>query len=178
MAKGIGKMMNLDGLFGLGVLDGIVEDVTDLAVMAGAGTVAALAGTMAVNKTPWLKDQNAYIKGAALMVAGAAGGIAVGRYAHRAAGAGVGAGLMIAGLTRIGAAALPTLFAGSAMGALVGSDYRGDDLNGLSDGDYNGLGLTAGEWSKSDELVPLGATVASTPDPLRALNGSDALIGA
>lgn len=87
-----------DGLFGLSALaKDLKDDAMDAAVMGGAGAAALLASELLIPRIPWLKDQSPYLKAAAQALLGFAGGVAVGRYVHAGAGAGIAAALVAGG---------------------------------------------------------------------------------
>jgi hypothetical protein len=91
------EMMELDGLADVGSLfgiDGLKDDLMDVAVMGASAGVAVVAGEFIFAKVPWVKDQSTYVQSGIAAVLGIAGGIALGRYVNKGVGAGVAAGLV------------------------------------------------------------------------------------
>lgn len=159
-----GEMIELDGLFGLSQIDGVVEDAIDLAKIAGGVAGGSIAARFIRNKAPWIKDQSPYVKGGLLVLAGLGAGIGVARLgdsmqipAARAVGAGLGAGMIVDGLLTIANAAAPATmsqlngYLGDDLGAPEIQEYQ-EQLNGY----YLGEGSDAG-FDDEEEAVPLSA---------------------
>lgn len=118
-------MMELDGIGDVGSLFGIAglkEDLMDVAIMGASAGAAVVAGELAFTKISFLAGQRPWVKALIAVGAGAAAGIALGRYANKAIGAGVAAGLVGWGVAAgIKSVAGPTLGLGQ-------MDYSGNDL--------------------------------------------------
>lgn len=80
----------IDDLFGIA---GLQEDLMDAGVLVTSAGISAWAGGMAFKKINALATLDWYYKAGIALVAGVAGGMVVGRYVHRGAGAGIVAGL-------------------------------------------------------------------------------------
>lgn len=91
------EMMELDGLGDVGSLfgiDGLQDDLMDVAVMGVSAGGAVVVGELLFDKVEFLKKQGKWTKVGIAAVLGAAGGIAAGRFVNKAVGAGVAAGLV------------------------------------------------------------------------------------
>lgn len=132
------EMMELDGLGDVGSLfgiDGLQEDLMDVAVMGVSAGGAVIVGELLFNKVPFLAGLNPWAKAGAAVALGAAGGIAAGRFVNKAVGAGIAAGLVGWGVAKAvqKAANLPSAGLGQTDDLLLGlgqsenvdvSDYR------------------------------------------------------
>lgn len=102
------ELESLRPVGGLLGLDGIMDDVKDLSILGASAAAGYIGGEMLLSKTPYIRDQNDNMKAGVAIVAGFAAGIAVSRY-HGPAGAGIGAGMVALGVTKLAKRYLPGL---------------------------------------------------------------------
>lgn len=167
------EMMELDGfgeidsLFGV---QGLKQDLMDVAVMGASAGVGVVAGEFIFAKVPWVKDQSTYMQAGIAAALGVAGGIATGRYFNKAVGAGLAAGLVGWAVSKAAQKAfgLPSYqIAGLGQDDLLLGLGQSDLLLGLGQsenvsvedyrplpGQTNGLGQGAGDVEAQD-LRPL-----------------------
>lgn len=155
-------MMELDGLAEVDALfgiDGLKEDLMDVAILGASAGVSVVAGEYLFTKVEMLKSQQPYVKAAIAVALGAAGGIAAGRYVNKAVGAGVAAGLIGWGVSKAiqkvaGLDAVGSLGQMSDRDLLLGLGVADNDI-AISDyrplpGQTNGLGVTDNDVSVMD----------------------------
>lgn len=127
-------MMELDGLgqdvgslFGI---DGLQEDLMDVAVMGVSAGVAVVGGELLFEKVPFLKTMNPWVKVGTAVALGVGGGIGLGRFVNRAVGAGFGAGLVGWGVAKAvqKAVGLPAASLGQFDDTLFGIGQSDSDL--------------------------------------------------
>lgn len=146
----------LDTLFGV---QGLQADLMDVAVLGASAGAAVVAGEALFTKVEMLKTQQPYAKAAIAVVLGAAGGIALGRYANKAVGAGVAAGLIGWGVSKAiqkaaGLDAVGSLGQMSDRDLLLGMGAVDNEIN-ITDyrplpGQTDGLGVVDNEINVSD----------------------------
>lgn len=89
---------DMGALFGI---EGLQDDLIEASILGVSAAGAIVLGVAATEHLPWLKDQSKMVKAGAMVVAGAAGGIVIGRYANRSAGTGFAAGLIGYGFAKL-----------------------------------------------------------------------------
>jgi hypothetical protein len=94
---GLGLGQDMDALFGI---DGLKEDLMDVAYLGASAGVAVVAGEYLFKNVDVLKQQTGYMRAGIAVALGAALGIAAGRYVNKAVGAGVAAGLIGWGVSK------------------------------------------------------------------------------
>lgn len=92
-----GLAQDVDALFGI---DGLQEDLMDVAVLGASAGVSVVAGEWLFGNVALLKKQTGYTRAAIAVALGAVGGIAAGRYVNKAVGAGIAAGLIGWGVSK------------------------------------------------------------------------------
>jgi hypothetical protein len=92
-----GLAQDVDALFGI---DGLQEDLMDVAYLGASAGVAVVAGEWLFDNVEILKKQTGYARAGIAIVLGAAGGIAAGRFVNKAVGAGIAAGLIGWGVSK------------------------------------------------------------------------------
>lgn len=155
------EMMELDGIGDVGSLfgiDGLQEDLMDVAVMGVSAGGAVVVGELLFTKVAFLNNLNPWAKAGVAVALGAAGGIAAGRFVNKAVGAGIAAGLVGWGVSKAiqKAANLSPASLGQSDDLLLG---LGQDAN-VSVEDYRALpGQTSGLSQAGDvesmDLQPL-----------------------
>lgn len=98
---GLGE--DLDGLAALDTLfgvQGLQADLIDVAVLGASAGVSVVAGEWLFANVDMLKSQTGYTRAVIAIALGAGGGILLGRYANKAVGAGVAAGLIGWGVSK------------------------------------------------------------------------------
>ena len=190
-SKGMGEMLNLDGLFDLGAMDGLVEDAIDLGTI-GAGIIVGNIGARFVQgrilpMIPLAIAQDPRVQGAAIAAAGIGAGILGTMFLPKAGlplniarnlSAGIGGGMVAQGVGTLLASF--GLFGGGAVAGIpcLGGDCFGfgavvsEDVTGL-----NGFGVTGTDIGPGSNLLPLSAPISSEPGDLRPLRGYDNPMG-
>lgn len=131
--------LNDGSLFGI---DGLKDDLKEAAILGASAAGAIVLGNLALANLPWIKEQDGKIKGAVAIALGVGGGIVIGRYANRGAGAGFAAGLIGVGLTKLLGEFVPSMkFNG--LGDDDGIPYAG--LGRADDSYFQGLGAGGNE---------------------------------
>lgn len=151
-----GLAQDVDALFGI---DGLQEDLMDVAYLGASAGVAVVAGEWLFSNVELLKKQTGYMRAGIAIALGAVGGIAAGRYVNKAVGAGIAAGLIGWGVSKgiQQAAGLPSAGLGQmsdsdlllGLGQATDNDIYVNDYRPLP-GQTNGLGVVDNEINISD----------------------------
>lgn len=160
-------MMELDGLADLETLfgvQGLKEDLMDVAYLGASAGAAVVAGEWLFNNVGMLKQQTGYVRSVVAVALGAGLGIAAGRYVNKAVGAGIAAGLIGWGVSKAiqKAAALPSAGLGQmsdsdlllGLGQVTDNDIYISDYRPLP-GQTNGLGQATDNDIYVNDYQPL-----------------------
>jgi hypothetical protein len=184
-----GLAADVDALFGI---SGLKEDLMDVAYIGASAGVAVVGFEFLYGKVKMLQDANPWVKAGAAVAVGAAGGIAAGRYVHKAVGAGIAAGLIGWGVAKAiqKAASLPSM---GALGSVSNRDLllgMGVIDNDIAVSDYrpipgqtSGLdGMTASDFNsmpgQTNGLGQAGNVFTNDLSPMPGLNGRDGFLSA
>ena len=178
-----GLAADVDALFGI---SGLKEDLMDVGMIGASAGVAVVGFEYLYSKVPMLAGANPWVKAGVAVAVGAAGGIAAGRYVHKAVGAGIAAGLIGWGLAKaaqkqFGLPNVATLGQVSDRDLLLGMGVVDNDID-VSD--YRPIpgqtsGMTASDFTAMPgQIGQAGNVSANDMQPMPGMNGRDGYLSA
>lgn len=165
---------SIDNLLGV---DGLVDDIKDLALIGAGAGVAMIGANLAFDRIAFLSARPWWQRALIVGVGGVAGGIVLGRYVHKGLGAGFGGALVGSAVAGVAAQFLPQIGGGAeAPPAEAATGYWGDGENDEDPALYGlearGRGEIPGmdglDTRGPDEFEGMGMVVNRDPAPLAA----------
>ncbi len=172
-----GLAADVDALFGI---SGLKEDLMDVGMIGASAGLSVVGFEFAYTKIDMLRNANPYVKAGVAVATGVIGGIAAGRYVHKAVGAGIAAGLIGWGIAK-GVQKVASLESAS-LGQMSDRDLllgMGAIDNNVGVEDYRPVpGQVRGlDGTHAEDFVPMPGQVGNVNvenmQPLPGMNGRD-----